>query len=72
MATFTKDNAHTAGGFASYRKRTLTQATRVDGPFTVQTREGTLTCPDGWLAIDAHGWPYPIDAQEFATIYEEV
>ena len=40
------------------------------GPFTVQTREGLVTCLDGWLAIDAHGFPYPVHVQEFDAIYE--
>ena len=55
-----------------YRKRHLTQALRMNGPFTVETREGTLTCPDGYLALDSQGWPYPIAADEFDAIYEAV
>lgn len=54
-----------------YRKTALTRAVRIKGPFTVLTREGPLPCPDGYLAVDAHGWPYPIAADEFAAIYEE-
>lgn len=54
----------------SYRKRTLTRAMRIEGPFTVRTDEGELTCEDGWLAIDARGYPYPIAADEFELIYE--
>lgn len=53
-----------------YRKRPLTRAARIDGPFSVETREGLLTCRDGYLAIDAHGWPYPIAREEFELIYE--
>jgi hypothetical protein len=53
-----------------YRKRSLTPAIRMSGPFTVETREGTLTCQDGYLAVDAHGWPYPIATDEFERIYE--
>jgi len=41
------------------------------GPFEVETREGTLTCEDGWLAIDSDGYPYPIAADEFNKIYEK-
>jgi hypothetical protein len=55
-----------------YRKKVMTRALRMDGPFTVETREGTLTCPDGYLAIDSSGWPYPIAADEFEAIYERV
>lgn len=54
-----------------FNKRVTTKAMRIAGPFTVDTREGTLPCEDGWLAIDAHGWPYPIAADEFDAIYEE-
>lgn len=53
-----------------FRKTALTPAIRMAGPFTVETREGTLECSDGWLAIDAGGWPYPIAADEFDRIYE--
>lgn len=52
-------------GWREYRTRMV----RVDGPFTVETREGPLTCPDGYLAVDARGYPYPIDADEQALIY---
>jgi hypothetical protein len=53
-----------------YRKKSLTRAVRIDGPFTVETSEGPLTCQDGYLAMDARGYPYPIAADEFALIYE--
>jgi hypothetical protein len=53
-----------------YRKRVLTHAKRIAGPFTVETSEGTLTCKDGYLACDARGYPYPIDKAEFELIYE--
>ena len=55
-----------------YKKKTKTMARRVDGPFEVETREGVITCQNGWLAVDAHGYPYPIDAEEFEVIYEEI
>lgn len=54
-----------------FRKVALTRAMRIDGPFVVQTAEGPLRCEDGWLAVDARGFPYPIAADEFALIYEE-
>jgi hypothetical protein len=56
--------------FGLYQKKQLTHAVRIAGPFSVETREGTLTCPDGWLALDSGGWPYPIAADEFERIYE--
>jgi hypothetical protein len=55
--------------FDLYRKRHLTHAVRIDGPFRVETAEGPLDCPDGWLALDSRGYPYPIAADEFAAIY---
>lgn len=73
--TYTRDNlrpAFEATDWREYRKTATTMAVRIDGEFTVKTREGTLTCPDGYLAVDAHGWPYPIAADEFERIYEPV
>lgn len=55
-----------------YQKIALTSAVRIDGPFTVETSEGPLHCKDGYLAIDARGYPYPIAADEFALIYRRV
>lgn len=62
--------AFIAADWHEYRKIATTRAVRMDGPFTVKTREGKVTCPDGYLAIDAHGWPYPIAKDEFDAIYE--
>ena len=56
----------------SWRKTSITHAIRIEGPFTVQTSEGPLRCADGYLAVDARGYPYPIAADEFALIYEAV
>ena len=58
--------------WAFYRKVHSTQAQRILEPFEVETTEGTLTCQDGYLAIDSRGFPYPIDKEEFETIYEKV
>lgn len=52
-----------------FRKTTLTRMARMHQPFAVKTREGIVTCEDGWLAIDSAGWPYPIDAAEQAAVY---
>lgn len=54
----------------TYRKRVLTHAIRMDGPFVVDTSEGQLRCENGYLAVDARGYPYPIDALEFELIYD--
>lgn len=43
-----------------------------DGTFTVGTREGLKTGePDGWVALDNNGDPYPIAADIFASTYEK-
>lgn len=55
-----------------YRKKIPVRATRIIGPFEVITREGRMSCEDGWLAIDSRGWPYPIAADEFDRAYEPV
>jgi len=70
MKKFTKKNLGDYSRWPKYRKQHLIQATRVIGPFEVETREGTLTCNDGWLAIDSDGHPYPVAAEEFDKIYE--
>ena len=56
--------------FRVYRKKRLTHAVRIHGPFIVETREGKLRCADGWLALDSMGYPYPIATDEFDAIYE--
>jgi hypothetical protein len=55
-----------------WRKTALTRASRISGPFIVETSEGPLRCADGWLAVDARGYPYPIAADEFDQIYGSV
>jgi hypothetical protein len=50
------------GVWRAYRKTTATAMTRIEGLFWVETREGTLSCPDGYLALGGDGWPYPIAA----------
>lgn len=55
----------------TYRKTALTRALRIFGPFTVETSEGPLRCEDGYLAVDARGYPYPIATDEFELIYKE-
>ncbi len=56
----------------SYTKTKNIDAVKMIGPFIVETSEGTLTCKDGYLAIDARGYPYPIATKEFELIYEAV
>lgn len=69
--TFSKDNLPSdLKGWPKYRKRVLTPAVKVDGPFVVETSEGPLSCEDGYLAVDARGYPYPIATEEFLLIYD--
>ena len=70
MKKFNRQNLKKIKNWGSYRKKTITRAARIHGSFEVETREGTLSCPDGWLALDTAGWPYPIAAEEFEKIYE--
>lgn len=60
------------GEYKTYRKTALTRAIRMPGPFTIESSLGPLHCDDGFVGIDARGYPYPLDAEEFALIYEEV
>ena len=60
-------------GWQSYRKTSTTRMVRMPGPFRVMTSETDnepFLCEDGYLAVDARGYPYPIAASEHAHIYE--
>lgn len=73
MQTFSTENLPSKPiGWPLYRKTALTRALRIEGPFTVQTSEGPLHCKNGYLAVDARGYPYPIAKDEFVKIYQEV
>ena len=54
---------------SEFQKKVTTKAVKVDGEFTVETSEGPLTCRDGYLAMDARGYYYPIATDEFNLIY---
>lgn len=71
-STISVDNMPDDDGWAEYRKTEPVKARRMNGPFTVQTREGIVECEDGWLAVDNGGYPYPIADDEFENIYEPV
>lgn len=63
-----------AARWPQWRKTVPVSAIRVDGPFRVMTSESEnepFFCEDGYLAVDARGYPYAIAADEFALIYEE-
>lgn len=67
---FTKDTLP-AEGWQLFRKKVLTKAVRITGSFSTTTREGSvLNTPDGYLAVDTSGMPYPIAADEFSRLYE--
>jgi hypothetical protein len=72
MKEFDRQKLDKMEGFKTYRKRSYTKAIRIRGPFRVHTTEGTMTCPDGYLAIDSEGNPYPIDRKVFETSYVEI
>jgi hypothetical protein len=62
-------------GHGVFRKTSLTKAYRIEDPFRVMTSESEnepFFCENGWLAIDARGYPYAIADEEFQKIYEEV
>jgi hypothetical protein len=70
MQTFSKTNLPSdPQGWPKYRKHALASAVKIDGEFTVETSEGPLRCQDGYLAMDARGYPYPIATDEFEKIY---
>ena len=70
MQTFSQSSLPD-GEWREFRKKVTTRMVRVDGEFIVETSEGpTSVCADGWLAMDARGYPYPIAADEQAIIYE--
>jgi len=70
--TVTDENNLPLGDWKDYRKTTTTRMLRMDGPFAVQTLEGLVDCPDGWLAVDTQGHPYPVAATIHDQSYEEV
>jgi archaellum component FlaC len=55
--------------FGRYQKTALVRVVRIEGPFAVKNREGTLHCADGYLALDSEGYPYPVGHEEFERIY---
>jgi len=69
VQTFTRSELPEVG-WREFRKVGTTRIVRINGPFVTVTREGPLHCPDGWLALDRGGWPYPIAADEHELIYE--
>ena len=71
MQEFTKDSLPPLAEFTLHRKKVLARMVKIDGPFSVQTKEGTLSRDDGWLALDSDGYPYPISSADYDMMYEE-
>ena len=45
-------------------------ASRIHGPFAVETREGNIAkCEDGYLVMDSEGYPHPVEKEEFEKVY---
>lgn len=64
-----------AANWPEWQKVATTRAVRVAGPFRVMTSESEnepFLCEDGYLAVDARGYPYAIAVDEFKLIYEPV
>lgn len=55
-----------------WRKKVTTRAIKIDDRFEVETKEGVLSCPDGYLAVDGAGFPYPIATEDFEAMYESI
>ena len=73
MAQYFKKGDLPAEGFARYEKTRLTPALRMEGTFVCETSEGNVvSCDDGWLAVDSHGHPYPVNDVEFQGTYRIV
>lgn len=72
MKSFSYYNKPASGSiWKRYKKKVITLAIRMEGPFEVKTKEGMITCEDGYLARDEEGWPYPISKTVFDMTYEK-
>lgn len=70
---FDRENLPAPERWPRYRKKVLTRAIRIHGPFRVVTSESEnepFFCADGYLALDARGYPYAIARGEFELIYD--
>lgn len=62
-------------GWSEYRKVGTTKMVPISGPCTVVTQEGPYQLPLGWtgyLALDAKGYPYPVESSIHDKSYELV
>jgi hypothetical protein len=81
MPLYSKDNipvdfsAPGGNAWGEFQKKVATKALKIDTPFRVETSESEnepFLCEDGYLAIDARGYPYAIATEEFELIYAPV
>ena len=72
MNTITEEDLKNIKDWKIYKKKVNTKAIRMNESFIVKTSEGLFECKDGYLAMDARGYPYAIDKKEFEMIYREV
>lgn len=66
---FTREHLPPSEEFHEFAKQGVTLLARVNGPFSCETKEGLVTCRDGWLALDADGDPYPVADDVFRKSY---
>lgn len=70
--TVTKENLSDWPKPEAYRKKILTYAFQIDCDATVESIEGPLEVKKGgWIATDSKGFPYPINEEIFAQMYEK-
>lgn len=55
-----------------YPMRPVISACRIDRPFAVETFDGLKRCADGYLCVDAMGFPIAVDKVRFERVYESV
>jgi hypothetical protein len=67
---FNKDSIPGAG-WQEFQRKNNALAMRIDGQFEVETINGVVVCDDGYLAIDACGWPYPLEKEVFERTYKK-
>lgn len=59
--------------FRKYQKSVPTWAVQLPRDATIITREGEVQAKEGdYLDLDASGYPYPIEEEEFERMYDLV
>lgn len=75
MLAINKENVkvlNAAQAWHEYVKTTTTKMLRMTGPFACETKEGRVECKDGYLALDAEGFPYPIAKSIHDKTYQRI